>query len=149
MRIDITSFFFNTTIPDATATVAWGTSAGQSKSDGYKIKTETFGLVDLLIGMNYRLCAETDKLDISSMSKNRELLYFSIFKKVYINGLKVNGSFIMLFVKEHTENHNGRLIISYPHYASYDDNKIHNKFPTLHSATRLSKTNFRPTQDAQ
>ena len=85
MRIDITSFFFNTTIPEATATAAWGTSAGQSKNNGYKIKTETFGLVEFLVGMNYKVCADIDNLDISKMSKNRELLYFSIFDKVFMN----------------------------------------------------------------
>ena len=39
MRIDITSFFFNTTIPDATATAAWGTAICiQDKEKTYKIK---------------------------------------------------------------------------------------------------------------
>lgn len=126
MRIDITSFFFNTTIPGATATAAWGTSAGQSKLDGYKIKTETYGLVDLLIGMNYKVCSDIEYLDISKMSKNRELLYFSIFDKVFINGIKVTNSFILLFVKEHSETHNGRLIISYPPYVTYDNKKVDN-----------------------
>jgi hypothetical protein len=126
MRIDITSFFFNTTIPGATATAAWGTSAGQSKLDGYKIKTETYGLVDLLIGMNYKVCSDLENLDISKMSKNRELLFFSIFDKVFINGMKVTNSFIILFVKEHSETHNGRLIISYPPYVTYDNKKVDN-----------------------
>lgn len=126
MRIDITSFFFNTTIPGATATAAWGTSAGQSKLDGYKIKTETYGLVDLLIGMNYKICSDLENLDISKMSKNRELLFFSIFDKVFINGMKVTNSFIILFVKEHSETHNGRLIISYPPYVTYDNKKVDN-----------------------
>jgi hypothetical protein len=126
MRIDITSFFFNTTIPEATATAAWGTSAGQSKNNGYKIKTETFGLVEFLVGMNYKVCADIDNLDISKMSKNRELLYFSIFDKVFINGQKATNSFIILFVKEHSETHDGRLIISYPPYLSYDNKSVDN-----------------------
>lgn len=126
MRIDITSFFFNTTIPGATATAAWGTSAGQSKLDGYKIKTETYGLVDLLIGMNYKVCADKENLHIPKMSKNRELLYFSIFDKIFINGQQAKNSFILLFVKEHSETHDGRLIISYPPYVSYDNKRVDN-----------------------
>ncbi|MFY8189187.1 MAG: McrB family protein [Flavobacterium sp.] len=140
MRIDITSFFFNTTIPEATATAAWGTSAGQSKNNGYKIKTETFGLVELLIGMNYKVCADIDNLDISKMSKNRELLYFSIFDKVFINGNKATNSFILLFVKEHSETHNGRLIISYPPYVSYDNKSVDNN-KTIQEFENILKIN--------
>lgn len=140
MRIDITSFFFNTTIPEATATAAWGTSAGQSKNNGYKIKTETFGLVELLVGMNYKVCADIDNLDISKMSKNRELLYFSIFDKVFINGQQATNSFIILFVKEHSETHNGRLIISYPPYVSYDNKSVDN-YKTIQEFESILKIN--------
>ena len=141
MRIDITSFFFNTTIPEATATAAWGTSAGQSKNNGYKIKTETFGLVEFLVGMNYKVCADIDNLDISKMSKNRELLYFSIFDKVFINGQQATNSFIILFVKEHSETHNGRLIISYPPYLSYDNNSVDNN-KTIQEFEKILKIEF-------
>jgi hypothetical protein len=141
MRIDITSFFFNTTIPGATATAAWGTSAGQSKLDGYKIKTETYGLVNLLIGMNYKICSDIENLDISKMSKNRELLFFSIFDKVFINGMQVTNSFILLFVKEHSETHNGRLIISYPPYVTYDDKKVDNNKTIKEFENKLGVSN--------
>lgn len=127
MRIDITSFFFNTTIEDGTATAAWGIAAGQSKLNKYKINTETIGLVDFIIGMNYKVYSDVENLDIIKMSKKRELLYFSIFDKIFVNGIKVeNHSFIILFVKEHSDTHDGRLIISYPNYANYD-NKLTNK----------------------
>lgn len=126
MRIDITSFFFNTTIPDATATAAWGTSVGQSKKNGYKIKIENESIVNLLLGMNYKILSDVENLEFSKMSKNRELLYFSIFDKVFINGKQASNNFILLFVKEHSETHNGRLIISYPPYVSYDNGRVDN-----------------------
>ena len=91
MRIDITSFFFNTTIPDATATAAWGTAVCfQDKEKTYKIKDNDLGLVDLMIGMNYKVCSDIENLDISKM-KTSELLFFSIFEHVC---LKVYLSFI-------------------------------------------------------
>lgn len=127
MRIDITSFFFNTTIPDATATAAWGTAVCfQDKEKTYKIKDNDLGLVDLMIGMNYKVCSDIENLDISKM-KTSELLFFSIFDKVYINGIKIENNFILLFLKEQSQTHKGRLRISYPSYASYDNNRISNQ----------------------
>jgi hypothetical protein len=121
MKIDNTSMFFNATIKDGTATAAWGTAAGQSQKNDYKINTDVDGLIDLLIGMNYKIKTDVSKLDISAGSKSRELLLFSVFDKVYINNEIIdNVSFILLLVKEHSSSHNGRIIISYPPYASYN-----------------------------
>lgn len=120
MRIDITSFFFNTTIPDATATAAWGTAICiQDKEKTYKIKNNDASIVDLMIGMNYKVCSDIENLDISKM-RSSQLLFFSIFEKVYINGIKIKNSFILLFLKEQSDTHKGRLRISYPNYASYN-----------------------------
>lgn len=126
MRIDITSFFFNTTIPEATATAAWGTAiCFQDKEKTYKIKDTDSSLMDLIIGMNYKVCSDINNLDISKM-KTSELLFFSIFEKVYINNIKIENSFILLFLKEQSQTHKGRLRISYPNYASFDNKKISN-----------------------
>jgi hypothetical protein len=120
MKIDNTSMFFNATIKNGTATAAWGTAVGQSQKNGYKINTEVDGLSDLLIGMTYKINTDVVNLDISAGSKSRELLLFSVFDKVFINGdLLNNVSFILLLVKEHSSSHDGRIIISYPTYASY------------------------------
>ncbi len=120
MRIDITSFFFNTTIPDATATAAWGTAICiQDKEKTYKIKNNDASIVDLMIGMNYKVCSDIENLDISKM-RSSQLLFFSIFDKVYINGTKIKNSFILLFLREQSDTHKGRLRISYPNYASYN-----------------------------
>lgn len=125
MKIDIASFFFNSTIKDATATSAWGTAVGQSKKNNYKIKTSIPGVIDMIIGLNYKINNNIDYLEYSKMSKKREIQFFSIFDSVFINGKKLDGcSYIILFVKERSENHDGRLIISYPYYLKYDDGNI-------------------------
>ncbi len=127
MKIDNTSMFFNAPLAPGVpgGTAAWGTSVGQSKNDGYKIDTSKAGLVDFLIGMNYKIRTDITNLDISSGSESRELLMFSIFDKVYINNeLLVNTSFILILVKEHSISHDGRIIISYPYYASYKHDTI-------------------------
>jgi len=140
MRIDITSFFFNTTIEDGTATAAWGIAAGQSKLNRYKINTETIGLVDFIVGMNYKVYSDVQNLDITKMSKKRELLYFSIFDKIFVNGIKVeNHSFIILFVKEHSDTHDGRLIISYPNYASYNNLLTHKKVSNNDTISKIAE----------
>lgn len=140
MRIDITSFFFNTTIKDATATAAWGIAIGQSKVNNYKINTEIEGLNNFLIGMNYRAQSDYLNLDISKMSSKRELLYFSIFDKIFVNGIKVeNYSYIILFAKEHSETHEGRLIISYPNYAKYENVAIEKKVDNNETIKKIAE----------
>ena len=77
-------------------------------------------------------CAKTDieNLSLDGMSNSRELVLFSVFDKVYVNGKKIDGSFILLLVREHTSSHEGRTIVSYPKYAKYkrpDGIEIHNE----------------------
>lgn len=120
MKIDNTSLFFNASIKDGTATAAWGTSVGQSQKNGYKFNTEIVGLHDIIIGLNYKIRTDSENLDISEGSKSRELLFFSVFDKIFINDKLVeDSSFIILMVKEHSKSHDGRIIISYPTYAKY------------------------------
>lgn len=130
MNIDITSFFFNSTIEGATATCAWGTSIGQSKTKECRIETGVSGVNDFLVGLVYKSKSDTENFDISKGSKNREYLICSIFDKVFVNGTRVKDkSFIVLLARENTASHSGRLIISYPPYASYknDDVSISNE----------------------
>jgi len=120
MKIDNTSLFFNASIKDGTATAAWGTSVGQSQRNGYRFNTEIAGLHEIIIGLNYKIRTDSENLDISEGSKSRELLFFSIFDKIFINdNLVHDSSFIILMVKEHSKSHDGRIIISYPTYANY------------------------------
>lgn len=126
MNIDITSFFFNSTIEGATATCAWGTSIGQSKSKECRIETDSFGVNDFLAGLLYKSKSDIENFDLSKGSKNREYLIRSIFDKVFVNGIRVkNKSFIVLLARENTASHSGRLIISYPPYASYKNDDMY------------------------
>lgn len=126
MNIDITSFFFNSTIEGATATCAWGTSIGQSKSKECRIETDILGVNDFLTGLVYKSKSDTENFDLSKGSKNREYLIRSIFDKVFVNGTRVKDkSFIVLLARENTVSHSGRLIISYPPYASYKSDDVY------------------------
>lgn len=128
MKIDITSMFFNSSIVGKTATAAWGTSVGRQNPPCTLYETPE--VVNILAGMLY--CAKTDRenLFIDDMSNSRELVMFSVFNKVYVNGELIDGSFILLLVREHTSSHEGRMIVSYPKYAKYempDGSIVHNE----------------------
>jgi len=121
MTIDITSFFFNSSIEGATATAAWGTSIGQNQSKACRIEDEKPGVVDLLTGMLYRSVSDLSRIDISAGSSKREVLLCALFDKVFVNEKLIDGiSFTILLVRENTESHAGRLLISYPPYARVD-----------------------------
>ena len=120
MKIDNTSMFFNASIDGGTATAAWATSVGQSKNNGYRFNNDIPGLANFIIGLTYKIYnpSENEVLDISKGSSSRELLYFSLFDKIFINGFYVEDTkFIILLVKEHSKSHDGRILISYPNYA--------------------------------
>ena len=122
MTIDITSFFFNSSIAGATATAAWGTSIGQNQSKACRIEDAKPGVKEMLTGMLYKSIPDRSRLDISAGSPNRDVLLFSKFDKVFVNGnLLEDQSFVMLLVRENTESHSGRLIVSYPPYAQIDE----------------------------
>ena len=128
MKIDITSMFFNSSIVGKTATAAWGTSVGRQNPPCTLYETPE--VVNILAGMLY--CAKTNRenLFIDDMSNSRELVMFSVFNKVYVNGKLIDGSFILLLVREHTPSHEGRMIVSYPKYAKYkmpDGSIVHNE----------------------
>ena len=125
MTIDITSFFFNSSIEGATATAAWGTSIGQNQTKSCRIESSKPGVTDILTGMLYKSISDKSRLDISAGSSNREVLLFSKFDKVFINGtLLEDQSFVILLVRENTESHAGRLLIAYPPYATVDEVSI-------------------------
>ena len=121
MRIDVTSMFFNSKIEGQTATPAWGTSIGQSKSRDCRIDDFRKEVVEMVIGMTYKSVADLSKLDVSKGSDTREILTCSVFEDVYINKKKIeNTQYVLLLVREHSKNHDGRLIISYAPYIKYN-----------------------------
>lgn len=121
MKVDVTSMFFNSSIEGKTATAAWGTSIGQNASKSCRIETGKEGVVDFVVGMTYKSTTNFESLDISKGSSNRELLMLSSFDKVYINGNKLeDAKYHVILVKELSDSHYGRLIISYAPYITFE-----------------------------
>lgn len=121
MKIDITSMFFNSSIEGQTATPAWGTSIGQSKSRECRIDDVRKDVVDIVVGMTYKSVSNLDKLNVSKGSSDREILICSVFDRVFINNVQINGGkYCLLLVREHSKSHDGRLLISYAPYITYD-----------------------------
>lgn len=125
MTIDITSFFFNSSIEGGTATSAWATSVGQSKSKNCRIEDEKPGVLELLTGMLYKSIANKDEVDLSAGSQTREILLCSLFDKIFINNQQIEGaSFILVLVREKSKSHDGRLLVSYPPYARLNGESV-------------------------
>ena len=121
MRTDVTSMFFNSSIDGKTATPAWGTSIGQSKQRKCRIDDFKPEVINMLVGMTYKSITDITNLDVSKGSTKREILLCSQFSDVFINNKKVeNAQYVLLLVREHSESHDGRLIISYAPYIKYN-----------------------------
>lgn len=123
MNLDLGSFAFGSYLDTGAGTPSWGTSLGQSKPD-YKFTYP--GSEVLLIGMVY--CSVP--LDYVSLpigkgghiyqaSEFKGCQVASLFRKVYINGTRVNYPFIMVLVKENSDSHSGRKTIKYSDKNSY------------------------------
>lgn len=123
MNLDLGSFAFGSHLQSGSGTPSWGTALGQSKPD-YKITYP--GAETILIGMLY--CSVP--LDLVSLplgkggriyqaSELEECQIASLFRKVYINGVKINHPFIMVLVKENSDSHPGRKSIKYSDKNAY------------------------------
>ena len=126
MNIDLTSFAFGSTLMDGSGTPSWGTSLGQSSPD-YKFTYP--GSETLLIGMVYcSVPLNMVKLPIGkggriyTASERKECQIASLFRKVYVNGVKIDYPFIMVLFKEDSESHSGRKGIKYSDKNEYNDN---------------------------
>ena len=121
MKVDITSMFFNSRIEGQTATPAWGTSIGQSKLRACRIDDMKQEVVDMVIGMTYKSVSDLTKLDVAKSSSDREILICSVFDDIYVNGISIKeAQYTLLLVREHSKSHEGRLIISYAPYISFN-----------------------------
>ena len=127
MNLDLGSFAFGSYLNSGAGTPSWGTSLGQSKPD-YKF---TFpGSEVLLIGMVY-CSVPLDRVSlplgkgghIYQASELEECQIASLFRKVYINGIRVNYPFIMVLVKENSDSHSGRKSIKYSDKNAYQSDK--------------------------
>ena len=90
----------------------------------YKFTTE--GFEEILVGMLYNSVnlhhvslplGKGGHVDIASNFEECHLA--AIFKKVYINDIKINYPFIMVFIKELSPSHTGRRTIKYSDKISY------------------------------
>ena len=123
MKINLSSLAFGSIIEKGGGTPSWGTELGQAKPD-YKFTTE--GFEEILVGMLYNSVnlhhvslplGKGGHVDIASNFEECHLA--AIFKKVYINDIKINYPFIMVFIKELSQSHTGRRSIKYSDKISY------------------------------
>ena len=122
MKVDVTSMFFNSRIEGQTATPAWGTSIGQNKTRECRIDDFKQEVVDMVIGMTYKSVSDIENLDVSKGSSDRDILICAVFDNIYVNGRIINDAqYVLLLVREHSKSHDGRLIISYAPYISYNE----------------------------
>lgn len=135
MKVDVTTIFFNSYIPGATATPSWCVSIGQGKEK--KINSSIPGLQEILDGLIYCSVNSSNSVDLSEGSKNNEYLLLAKFDKIFINGSFLpDSNMIVALVREHTKSHEGRLRISLPPYAKYNDGEI--QFANEHTYQKIA-----------
>ncbi len=123
MNIDLGSFAFGTFLTVGTGTPSWGTALGQSKP-AYKFTYP--GFEKMLIGMLY-CSVPLDRISlplgkggkIHQASELEECQIASLFRKVYINGFKIDYPFVVVLIKEDSESHSGRKSIKYSDKNAY------------------------------
>lgn len=135
MKLDLSSLAFGSIIEKGGGTPSWGTALGQSKPE-YKFTVD--GCNEILVAMLYNsvnlhhVCLPLGKgghIDISSNFEECHLA--SVFRKVYINDIRINYPFMMVMIKEQSASHTGRRSIKYSDKISYN-----------HAGERLSKQEF-------
>lgn len=129
MNIDIGSFAFGSYLESGTGTPSWGTALGQSKPD-YKFTYP--GAEAILIGMVYcSVPLEHVSLPLGKggriyqASELEECQVASLFRKVYVNGVKINYPFVLVLVKESSDSHSGRKSIKYSEKNAYQTKREH------------------------
>ena len=129
MNLDLGSFAFGSYLNSGSGTPSWGTALGQSKPD-YKFTYP--GSEVLLIGMVYcSVPLENVSLPLGKgghiyqASELEECQVASLFRKVYINGIRVNYPFVMVLIKENSDSHSGRKSIKYSDKNAYQSGNEH------------------------
>ncbi len=124
MNLDLGSFAFGSTLHSGVGTPSWGTALGQSRPD-YKFTYS--GAEAIVIGMAYcSVPLHAVKLPMGRgghiyvASESRECQIASLFKKVYINGVRIPYPFLMVLTKELSDSHTGRRGIKYSDKIEYD-----------------------------
>ena len=130
MKIDITSlcFGFKITKDNDSGTPAWATSIGQAPKGVCYVDTEREGLDNLVYGMMYKSHSDFESLQVRNVvgidkkeepRSDRERMMFSVFDDVYVNGIKLNGKYVLTFEREDSSSHKNRLHICYAKYLTY------------------------------
>lgn len=124
MNIDLGSFAFGSSLKSGVGTPSWGTALGQS-SPYYKFTHP--GSEVLIIGMVYcSVPLENVQIPLGrggrvyQASEHRDCQLASLFRKVYINGVKINYPFIIVLTKEDSASHPGRRSIKYSDKITYE-----------------------------
>lgn len=140
MNLDLASFAFGANLLNGTGTSPWGTSLGQSQPE-YKFTAK--GYENILGGMVYNsvplkivglplgkggvttYCHENDGCQLAA-----------VFKKVFINDLKIDAPFAMIIFKENSASHAGRRHLKYSPKIFFKDKTgyIHSNQTFLDSA---------------
>ena len=131
MKLNLSTLAFGSIIEKGGGTPSWGTELGQSKPD-YKFTVD--GCEEILVGMLYNSVnlhhvslplGKGGHVDIASNFEECHLA--AVFRKVYINGIRIGYPFIMVLIKELSASHTGRRSIKYSDKISYNFSVSNNK----------------------
>lgn len=146
MNLDLGSFAFGSHLKNGTGTPSWGTSLGQSKPD-YKFtypgaETIVIGMVYCTVPLNTVSLPLGKGGRIYQASELEECQLTSLFRKVYINGIRVDYPFIMVLIKENSDSHSGRKSIKYSDKNTYQSGNVQysNQEFLKHARTALKLT---------
>ena len=117
MNIDLGTFAFGSIISSGGGTPSWGTALGQSQPD-YRITYP--GAEVIVMGMVYNsVPLKGVRLPLGkggkiyTASDTQECQLAALFRKVYVNNIRVDYPFTMVLVKENSDSHYGRRSIKY------------------------------------
>ena len=104
MNIDLGSFAFGSVISSGGGTPSWGTALGQSQPD-YRITYP--GAEIIVVGMVYNsVPLEGVRLPLGkggriyTASETQECQLAALFRKVYVNNIRVDYPFTMVLIKQ-------------------------------------------------
>lgn len=124
MKLNLSSLAFGSIIEKGGGTPSWGTELGQSKPE-YKFTVD--GCEEILVAMLYNSVnlhhvslplGKGGHVDIASNFEECHLA--SVFRKVYINNVRIGYPFMMVMIKEQSASHTGRRSIKYSDKISYN-----------------------------
>ena len=124
MKLNLSSLAFGSIIEKGGGAPSWGTELGQSKPE-YKFTVD--GCEEILVAMLYNSVnlhhvslplGKGGHVDIASNFEECHLA--SVFRKVYINNIRIGYPFMMVMIKEQSASHTGRRSIKYSDKISYN-----------------------------